>query len=88
MADIGTPKNWLVTSDYEVQQKWKEAAIQEKISRRRALQLRIQGLTQQIEDIQKKEIVVCEADIMMLDKEIAFLKSKKTDSEIVDAETV
>jgi hypothetical protein len=70
MADIGTPTNWLVSPDAEIEKKWVEVQIQERRSR-------IVRYRQDIEDLQKGKMLDLEARIMMLEREIENLEQKK-----------
>ena len=87
MADIGTPQNWLVSKDIDVERKWIDVQIQERRSR-------IVKTNQDIEDLERGTKVKLQAMVMMLEKEIAFLNEKKAqigtpnarEDNIVDAE--
>lgn len=70
MADIGSKQTWLVSSNREVEEKWLDVQIQEKVSRRN-------NAKQRIEDLVKGMKVQLEADIIMLDKEIENLHKKR-----------
>jgi len=70
MADIGSPKNWLVSPNAAIEEKWKSVAIQEKVSR-------IARHKQDIEDLQKGKIVDIEAQIMMLERELTHLREQQ-----------
>ena len=70
MSDIGTPQNWLVSKDLEVEKKWIDVQIQERKSR-------IVKTRQDIEDLERGMKVKLEAIVMMLEKEIAYLEDKK-----------
>ena len=70
MADIGSKSTWLVSANREVEEKWLDVQIQEKISRRN-------NAKQRIDDLMKGVIIGLQADIIMLDKEISNLKRKK-----------
>jgi len=70
MADIGTPKNWLVSPTKEIDDMWIEVQIQEKRSR-------IARHKQDIEDLQKGKLKELGAIIMMLELEIKELENKK-----------
>lgn len=63
-----TRRNWLVSTDYEVEKKHLEVQIQERKSR-------ISRLEQEIEDLRKGIIVGKEADILMLRKELSLLEA-------------
>ena len=69
MADIGVKQNWLVSPDADIEKKWLEVQIQERKSR-------IVKVKQDIEDLMKAQKVKLEAQIMMLEKEIASLKEQ------------
>ena len=69
MADVGSPKNWLVSETPEVEKKWIESQIQEKVSR-------IKRIKQDIEDFNKGMMPKLEGTIMMLDLEILRLVQK------------
>ena len=70
MADIGSNQQWLVSPTKEIEEKWREVQIQERISR-------IVRYKQDIEDLQKGRILELEAKILMLEMEVARLKSEK-----------
>jgi hypothetical protein len=76
MADTPVPQNWLVSTSHDVEEKWKEVQIQERISR-------INRHRQDIEDLQKGKIKELEIKITMLEKEVEFLKTKQ----VVDVAT-
>lgn len=74
MSDIGVQQRWLVSEDLEVEKKWIQVQIQERISR-------INRAKQDIEDLQRGQIVKLEGHIMMLEKELKKLQNdliKKT----------
>ena len=70
MADIGSPKNWLVSPTKEIDDMWIEVQIQEKRSR-------IARHRQDIEDLTKGKLKELGAIIMMLELEIKELENKK-----------
>ena len=77
MADLGRTQSWLVSPNLAIEIKWVEVQIQEKKSR-------LNAAKQTIEDLQKGKIVELEAQIMMLEKEIAFLENKKQNVTVTD----
>lgn len=70
MADIPIEGNWLVSPDQEIERKWIEVQIQERKSR-------IARHKQDIEDLIKGKMVELESRILMLEKELKELESKK-----------
>lgn len=68
MADIGIPKNWLVSPTEEIDNMWSEVAIQEKRSA-------IARYKQDIEDLQKGRILDLQARIKMAELEIKKLEA-------------
>ena len=76
MADIGIPRNWLVSPTKEIDDMWIRVQIQEKRSQ-------IVRFTQDIVDLQKGRILDLQARIKMCELEIRNLESKL----IIDAET-
>lgn len=70
MADIGSPQNWLVSPNSEIDRKWQNVAIQEKKSR-------IARYKQDIEDLTKGKILDLECRIAMLEKEVKHLEAKR-----------
>ena len=70
MADIGTPKNWLVSPTKEIDDMWIDVQIQEKKSR-------IVRHQQDIEDLKKGKLTELAAIIKMLEMEIVALQQKK-----------
>jgi len=70
MADIGTPKNWLVSPTKEIDDMWIDVQIQEKKSR-------IVRHKQDIEDLQKGKLTELAAIIKMLELEIKKLEDTK-----------
>ena len=70
MSDLGVRQNWLVSPTKEIEDKWREVQIQERVSR-------ISRYRQDIEDLKKGKILELEARILMLEMEIEKLKSEK-----------
>jgi len=70
MADIPVPQNWLVSPDTNIENKWREIQIQERVSR-------IARHKQDIEDLLKGRVPELEIKITMLEKEIVHLKDKR-----------
>ena len=70
MADIGSPQHWLVSPNIEIERKWKDVAIQEKVSR-------IARYKQDIDDLRKGKILDLECRIAMLEKEVEHLQAKR-----------
>jgi hypothetical protein len=70
MADIGTPKNFLVSPTKEIEDMWIDVQIQEKRSR-------IARHHQDIEDIKKGKLTELAAIIKMLEMEVQMLVQKK-----------
>jgi hypothetical protein len=81
MADIGGGQNWLVSPTREVDIKWIDVQIQERISR-------IVRHRQDIEDLVKGQIVSLEAKIIMLDKEVKELEVRKQRLQPIDVEVI
>lgn len=71
MSDLGANRQWLVSPTKEIEDKWREVQIQERVSR-------IARYKQDIEDLKKGKILELEAKIMMLEMEVERLKSEKT----------
>jgi hypothetical protein len=70
MADIGVPRNWLVSPTKEIEDMWIDVQIQEKKSR-------IVRHRQDIEDLQKGKLTELNAIIKMLEMEVKELEQKK-----------
>ena len=70
MADLPIEGNWLVSPNREIEVKWIEVQIQERKSR-------ISRHKQDMEDLIKGKLVDLEARILMLDKELKELETKK-----------
>jgi hypothetical protein len=70
MADIPSEGNWLVSPDNKIEEKWIEVQIQERKSR-------IARHRQDMEDLIKGKLVDLEARIMMLEKELKELETKR-----------
>lgn len=70
MADLGRTQNWLVSPDNDIEMKWIDVQIQERVSR-------IVRYKQDIEDFHKGRIIELEAKIMMLEKEVTLLQEKR-----------
>lgn len=79
MADIGINQQWLVSPNAEIEAMWLDVQIQEKKSR-------MSRHRQDIEDLEKGQILSLRAKIMMLDKEIQFLENKRKNIELIDVE--
>ena len=79
MADIGVKTNWLVSENLEVEKKWIQVQIQERVSR-------INRAKQDIDDLRKGQIVRLEGQIMMLERELKKLKEDlaKKEGQVVD----
>jgi len=70
MSDIGERQQWLVSPTKEIEDKWVEVQIQERISR-------IARYKQDIEDFKKGRILELEAKIMLLELELKEIRSRK-----------
>ena len=70
MADVGVQGNWLVSPTKEIEDKWIEVQIQERISR-------IARYKQDIEDLKKVRILELEAKIMLLELELKEIRARK-----------
>lgn len=68
MADIGIPKNWLVSPTKEIDEMWIKVQIQEKKSQ-------MARYKQDIEDLQKGRILDLQARIKMCELECAKLEN-------------
>ena len=78
MADIGERHQWLVSPTKEIEDKWVEVQIQERISR-------IARYKQDIEDFKKGRILELEAKIMLLELELKEIRARKiTAGELVN----
>jgi len=71
MGDIPVEGNWLVSPNQEIERKWIEVQIQERKSR-------IARHRQDMEDLVKGKLVDLEARILMLEKELTELETKKS----------
>ena len=70
MSDIGERQQWLVSPTKEIEDKWVEVQIQERISR-------IARYKQDIEDFKKGRILELEAKIMLLELELKAISARK-----------
>lgn len=70
MSDIGERQQWLVSPTKEIEDKWVEVQIQERISR-------IARYKQDIEDFKKGRILELEAKIMLLELELKEIRARK-----------
>ena len=71
MADIGERRQtWLVSPTKEIEEKWVEVQIQERVSR-------IARYRQDIEDFKKGRILELEAKIMLLELELKEIRARK-----------
>jgi hypothetical protein len=70
MADIQVEGQWLVSPNKDIEVKWMDVAIQERKSR-------IIRFKQDIEDLTKGKIVELQAKMLMLEKELAHLETKR-----------
>jgi len=70
MSDIGERQQWLVSPTKEIEDKWIEVQIQERISR-------IARYKQDIEDYKKGRILELEAKIMLLELELKEIRARK-----------
>lgn len=78
MADTEVRGNWLVSPTREIEDKWIEVQIQERVSR-------IARYKQDIEDLKKGKILELEAKIMLLELELKEIQSRKISaSELVN----
>lgn len=68
MADIGIPKNWLVSPTKEIDEMWVKVQIQEKKSQ-------ISRYKQDIEDLTRGRILDLQARIKMCELECAKLEN-------------
>jgi hypothetical protein len=83
MSDIGQKTTWLVSPTKEIEDKWIEVQIQERISR-------INRYKQDIEDYKKGRILELEAKILMLELELKEIEQRRTSgarSDIIEAAT-
>lgn len=70
MSDLGIKGTWLVSPTKEIEDKWIEVQVQERISR-------INRYRQDIEDFKKGRILELEAKILMLELELREIESRK-----------
>ena len=70
MSDIGERQTWLVSPTKEIEDKWVEVQIQERISR-------IARYKQDREDYKKGRILELEAKIMLLELELKEIRARK-----------
>ncbi len=70
MADLGGSQHWMVSPTREIEDKWIEVQIQERISR-------IARFKQDIEDLKKGRILELEAKIMLLELELKAIQARK-----------
>ena len=70
MADIPVMGQYLVSPDLDVELKWAEAAINEKLRQ-------IEALEVAVKELKSVKILQMEAKMMMLKKEVKFLQDKK-----------
>lgn len=70
MADVNVPGTWLVSPTKEIEDKWVEVQIQERVSR-------IARYKQDIEDLKKGKILELEAKIMLLELELKEIKARR-----------
>jgi len=76
MADIGQGSaGFLVSPTAEVEKKWIDVQIQEKISR-------IARWKQDIDDLQNGKILDLECRITMAEKEVLFLRGKRDSTNV------
>lgn len=71
MADIDVSQKWLVSPTKEIEDKWIEVQIQERVSR-------IARYKQDIEDLKKGRILELEAKILMLELELNEIRARRT----------
>lgn len=69
MADIGIPKNWLVSPTKEIEEMWVKVRIQEKKSL-------IARYRQDLDDLQNGRMLELQANIKMCELEIRNLENK------------
>ena len=81
MGDLGGQQNWLVSPNKDVELKWKRVRVQEKKSQLAGYKRNMSQLVQQVEDIQKGQMLDLEGRIIMVEREIEFL-----DSQIINTE--
>lgn len=70
MSDLNERQTWLVSPTKEIEDKWIEVQIQERVSR-------IARYKQDIEDLKKGKILELEAKIMLLELELREIKTRK-----------
>jgi len=70
MSDVNVPGTWLVSPTKEIEDKWVEVQIQERVSR-------IARYKQDIEDLKKGKILELEAKIMLLELELQEIKARR-----------
>jgi len=81
MGDLGGNQNWLVSPNKDVELKWKKVRIQEKKSQLAGYNRNMAQLKQQVEDIQQGQMLDLEGRIIMVEREIEFLKSEIINTE-------
>lgn len=77
MSDLTQKTNWLVSPTKEIEDKWIEVQIQERISR-------INRYKQDIEDFKKGRILELEAKILMLELELKEIESRRKADNVKD----
>jgi len=81
MADLKVNQNFLVSPTVEVEKKWIQVQIQERVSK-------IQNTKQRIQDLILGEKVGLEAKVMMYDMEKKELEQQLANLEVEDAEVI
>jgi len=77
MADLGTKQNWLVSPDWEVEKRWLQVQINERVSR-------INKTKQDIMDLKNVQLIKLEAQVIMMEQEIKRLEEKLAKKEPIE----
>ena len=69
MSDLPVHQNWLVSPSYEVEKRWLQVQINERVSR-------VNKIRQDIQDLRDIQLIKLEAQVILLEQEINKLRSE------------
>ena len=72
----------------DVEEKWLRVRIQERKSHLASLKRNMSKLEQMIEDIKNGQMLDCEAQISMVEREIGFLESELESKRVIDVNPI
>jgi uncharacterized small protein (DUF1192 family) len=79
MSDLPVAQHWLVSPSFEVEKKWLQVQINERVSR-------VNKIKQDIQDLKDVQLIKLEAQVILLEQEINKLKAELNKKEPLEVQ--